>query len=564
MKKAAISCLVMVSIFGFLAHAMSSGPVGVSPGGGTGDAVVGSAFPTFSWSAVEGAVGYRLEIFKGVEGAPSHEEMTEKGELVMRVEISAPALSWTPSAMEALQTGESYVWYIKASDSNEEGQWSPGNRFRIDASFALSGMDEAVKEKVREYVKTDTEIRTTIREIKEEGSTQAGAGAIAVGTGESPEAVKLKGTEGEEITSYGKDAGTTGSNNTFIGRSAGLSNTTGYWNTFLGRYAGALNTTGYHNTFLGSNAGYSNTTGYRNTFLGSNAGALNTIGNTNTFLGYYAGYSNTTACNNTFVGYYAGNLNTTGTWNTFLGRYAGALNTTGYHNTFLGHDAGHSNTTGYYNTFMGSNAGPSNTTGYYNTFLGFNAGYSNTTGYRNTFLGYYAGYSNTEGGNNVFVGYKAGYNETGAHRLYIHNSDSSSPLIYGEFDNCIVKINGSLNIADVSSPSDISLKKDIQPLDRSLEKITSLRGVSFRWKTDENPDRGLSKERQIGLVAQDVEKVLPELVRTDKDGKKSLAYDKLTSVLVEAIKAQQVRMENQQAEIQELKAMITKLAAKAL
>ena len=172
-------------------------------------------------------------------------------------------------------------------------------------------------------------------------------------------------------------------------------------------------------------------------------------------------------------------------------------------------------------------------------------------------MGHSAGYSNTEGGNNVFVGYKAGYNETGAHRLYIHNSDSSTPLIYGEFDNHLVKINGSLNIADVSSPSDISLKKDIQPLDRSLEKITSLKGVSFRWKTDENPDRGLSKERQIGLVAQDVEKVLPELVRTDKDGKKSLSYDKLTAVLAEAIKAQQ-------AEIQELKAMITKLGAKAL
>ena len=91
-------------------------------------------------------------------------------------------------------------------------------------------------------------------------------------------------------------------------------------------------------------------------------------------------------------------------------------------------------------------------------------------------MGHSAGYSNTEGGNNVFVGYKAGYNETGAHRLYIHNSDSSTPLIYGEFDNHLVKINGSLNIADVSSPSDISLKKDIRPLDGSLEKVTSLRG----------------------------------------------------------------------------------------
>ncbi len=69
----------------------------------------------------------------------------------------------------------------------------------------------------------------------------------------------------------------------------------------------------------------------------------------------------------------------------------------------------------------------------------------------------------------------------------------------------------------------------------------------------------------------DVEKVLPELVRTDKDGRKSLSYDKLTAVLVEAIKAQQVRMENQEAEIasqrseiEELKAMVREMASKKL
>lgn len=103
----------------------------------------------------------------------------------------------------------------------------------------------------------------------------------------------------------------------------------------------------------------------------------------------------------------------------------------------------------------------------------------------------------------------------------------------------------------------MSYKRDIKPLEGSLEKVTSLKGVSFTWRKDQYPEKGFRDCRQIGLIAQDVEKVLPELVKTDRDGKKSLSYDKLTAVLVEAVKAQQ-------AEIQELKAVITKLAAKAL
>jgi hypothetical protein len=79
------------------------------------------------------------------------------------------------------------------------------------------------------------------------------------------------------------------------------------------------------------------------------------------------------------------------------------------------------------------------------------------------------------------------------------------------------------------SPSDQRLKQNIQPLENALAKVEQLRGVSFEWKAQ---DTGT----QIGMIAQEVETVLPELVSTDSDGYKSLAYDKMTAVLLEAVK----------------------------
>ena len=129
---------------------------------------------------------------------------------------------------------------------------------------------------------------------------------------------------------------------------------------------------------------------------------------------------------------------------------AGA-STEGISNSFFGAGAGASNIGSYNNnSFFGGYAGSSNTTGSSNIFLGNAAGFSNTTGYYNTFLGYAAGYSNTTGSGNVFIGYAAGYNETGSDKLYIDNCLNgycSFPLIYGEFDNHLLEINGEVGIA---------------------------------------------------------------------------------------------------------------------
>jgi trimeric autotransporter adhesin len=187
------------------------------------------------------------------------------------------------------------------------------------------------------------------------------------------------------------------------------------------------------------------------TWLGMNAADSLTAGeHSGTFIGAFTGYSNTTGASNSFMGYQAGYSNTTGRNNSFLGAYAGVLNTTGIYNSFMGSYAGYYNTTGIYNSFMGANAGQSNTTGDSNSFLGYRSGYSNTTGNYNSFIGRSAGYSNSEGVRNVFLGYSAGYSETGSDKLYIDNcyvgGQCTDPLIYGEFDNRLLKLGGSMGI----------------------------------------------------------------------------------------------------------------------
>ena len=365
--------------------------------------------------------------------------------------------------------------------------------------------------------------------------------------------------------------------NTLYGDNAGASITSGTSNTFIGSTAGYSDTTGGWNTFVGQESGFSNTTANTNTFVGQRAGYANTTGAHNTFIGMTAGFSNTTANTNTFVGQRAGHGNTTGEHNTFLGMESGFSNTTASTNTFVGQRAGYTNTEGAWNSFLGQSAGNSNTTGNLNTFIGQLSGYSNETGSYNTFLGEQSGYSNTIGQGNLFLGYRAGYKETGSNKLYIDNSDISTPLIWGDFNTNNVVINGNFRATAVSSLSDVRLKKNIKPLESSLDKISSLQGVSYEWNREDYPDAGMTEGKQIGLVAQDVEKELPELVSEDKDGYKGVSYSKLTAVLVEAVKELKTENQNQknlmkeqqhqfekqlgkqQTEIEELRSMIKKL-----
>jgi hypothetical protein len=99
-------------------------------------------------------------------------------------------------------------------------------------------------------------------------------------------------------------------------------------------------------------------------------------------------------------------------------------------------------------------------------------------------------------------------------------------------------------------PSDSRYKQDITPIDSALEKITQLHGVTFRWNQREYPRRFFSNDPQIGLIAQDVEAIIPEVVLTDKDGFKSVTYDKLTAVLIEAVKEMKKKIDIQDSLLQ--------------
>lgn len=143
------------------------------------------------------------------------------------------------------------------------------------------------------------------------------------------------------------------------------------------------------------------------------------------------------------------------TGNTKTGTGAGNAITTGDYNTMVGYVAGYKTTIGSNNLFMGYAAGYYNTSGNANVFIGRNTGLNNLTGSSNLFIGQSAGYSNTEGSNNVFIGVDAGFYETGSKRLYIA-SGRTNPLIYGEFDNKILKVNGTFGLQSADYPVGIT------------------------------------------------------------------------------------------------------------
>ncbi len=111
---------------------------------------------------------------------------------------------------------------------------------------------------------------------------------------------------------------------------------------------------------------------------------------------------------------------------------------------------------------------------------------------------------------------------------------------------------------DVFAGSDIELKKDIKPLENSLKAIHQLNGIKYHYQTEKFSYRNLANGQQVGLVAQEVEKVLPEIVRQEKDGLLSVNYGQLTPLLVEGIKELSNIVEKQNAMILKLEDKINK------
>jgi hypothetical protein len=358
--------------------------------------------------------------------------------------------------------------------------------------------------------------------------------------------------------------------NTAEGQNALFSLTTGQWNTALGAFTLRSDTDGSYNTAVGtaallSNVGNQNTgTGKENTAVGAAALLLNTAGSNNTGVGADA-LLNNSASGNTAVGSHALLGNTTGIRETAVGTDALGDNVSGNDNTAIGYHA-LIRSTGQNNTGIGSGALGNNTSGISNTAIGDGALADDSTGGGNIALGYAAGNNVTTASNVICIGIEGNNVDNACYIGQIFGSTVSASAVF-------VNSNGRLGTMTSSK----RFKQDIKPMDNVSEGLYSLKPVSFRYKKEFDP-AGAS---QLGLVAEDVEKVNPDLIIHDKEGKPyTVRYEQINTMLLneflkehrkveklEATVAQQQRsfqsrLAEQEMQIQALASELQKVSAR--
>jgi hypothetical protein len=239
---------------------------------------------------------------------------------------------------------------------------------------------------------------------------------------------------------------------------------------------------------------------------------------------------------------------------------------------------------GFNNTAVGDYSFYFVTTGSFNALLGMNSGYQMTTGSHNVAVGYQAGYTNipananTTGSNNTWIGDNAGpgtptqlTNSTaiGANALV---SQSNALVLGGTGVNAVnvgigtttpsnvftIGQNAGHAIADGwDTYSSRRYKTNIQTLQGALAKVERLRGVSYNLKG--------SGKHEIGVIAEEVGEVVPEVVSWSKDGRQAegVDYGRLTALLIEAMKEQQLMIHQDQEQIRAHLEQISQLASQA-
>lgn len=140
------------------------------------------------------------------------------------------------------------------------------------------------------------------------------------------------------------------------------------------------------------------------------------------------------------------------------------------------------------------------------------------------------------------------FNDVDNEWLFLATHNGTSRMYYNGSSKIQTTSTGATITGDLNSTSDIRYKKNVETIDNALEKVQSLRGVTFDWDNDafeekENTKKPNFTERATGVIAQDVEKVLPEAVRENEDGFKNVAYGNMVGLLIEAIKEQQQQID---------------------
>ena len=424
-------------------------------------------------------------------------------------------------------------------------------------------------------------------------------------------------TLGSDNTAYGYGAlfsNTSGSDNTASGAGALSNNITGSQNAAFGSGALGANTSGGHNTAIGFSALAANTTGTGNTAIGHQSLAANVTGVDNTAIGGGVLTSNTVS-ENTGVGHHALNFNTTGSYNEAVGADALLDNTSGSDNTANGYQALTANTTGYDNTANGYKTLWHNTNGFYNTANGDQALFSVASGFENTANGYEALYynigsdntangtyallwnqsgsnntadgvlalfNNTSGNTNIALGYQAGYNlTTGGYNIDIGNQGvaaesrvirigtqgtQNNTFIAGIYNTAVsgsavvVNSSGQLGVA----PSSRRFKENIRTMDDVSDVLYALQPVTFRYKPGIDPQ----STPQFGLIAEEVERVDPNLVVHDQEhGIYTVRYEAVNAMLLneflkehKTVEAQSTEIQNLEKKLDELQAVVKQLA----
>ena len=373
----------------------------------------------------------------------------------------------------------------------------------------------------------------------------------------------------------------------------------------------------YSRTLFGVNAGSSITSISPNEAFGGEALYSNTTGSRNTAIGFQSLFNNTSGNENVALGNSSLASNTSGSNNIGIGMFSLLTNTIGHHNIAIGQQALGNNIRGNFNTVIGIDALSSDSLGNQNTAIGYRADYSNFTGSSNTSIGASSGTANgvsnaTAVGSNAFVGcnnclvlggtapfyavnvgigtqtptailhiqgqgngalkpqllltenvylnpVRIDMKNTGGSEAWTIEANPGSSVLNSYFAlkhtgfGDIFNLTGEGNLTirgTLTELSDSRFKKNITEIPSALEKITKIHGYNYNW-ADDRRDQSL----QSGVLAQEVQKTLPHLVKEDEKGTLSVNYSGLVPYLIQSVKEQQQQIDDLKKENEELKQM---------
>ena len=276
-------------------------------------------------------------------------------------------------------------------------------------------------------------------------------------------------------------------------------------------------------------------------------------GQNNTATGYFTLHYNNTGVGNSATGIYSLHNNISGSYNSAIGYHSLISNISGSYNTANGYQSLYYNNMGSYNTASGNQALNSNILGNYNTATG-NMALCNNTGNMNTASGNQALYNNTTGNYNTAFGYKAmasavdatnqtviGYEATGqADNSVVLGNENVTAVYMGEDSGAKIyagegSFTGNITIGgDVVVSSDARLKANIMSLGSTLAKLLLIDGKTYTTRRD--------GKQKIGVLAQDIQNVFPELVSQDDDKMLAVNYQGLIPILINALKEQDAKI----------------------